>query len=120
MSPLRGDKDAPERQLNRVEPAYAFWEDRYHATAIEADDHLRRCLVYIDLNMVRAGVVKHPAEWAHSGPAGVPGIAWARDGAKGSTADLPGVGSGHARAAEAIKRAWHAADPRVTSPALDL
>jgi len=26
----------------------AFWEDRYHATAIEADVHLHRCLVYID------------------------------------------------------------------------
>ena len=36
----------------------AFWEDRYHATAIEADEHLHRCLIYIDLNMVRAGVVK--------------------------------------------------------------
>lgn len=45
----------------------AFWEDRYHATAVEADDHLYRCLVYIDLNMVRAGVVARPAEWAHSG-----------------------------------------------------
>jgi len=45
----------------------AFWEDRYHATAIEADEHLHRCLVYIDLNMVRAGMVKHPAEWAHGG-----------------------------------------------------
>ena len=45
----------------------AFWEDRYHATAIEADEHLHRCLVYIDLNMVRAGVVSHPVEWAHSG-----------------------------------------------------
>lgn len=45
----------------------AFWEDRYHATAMEVDEHLHRCLVYIDLNMVRAGVVKHPAEWAHSG-----------------------------------------------------
>src|ERR1019366_4381328 len=45
----------------------AFWEDRYHATAVEADEHLHRCLVYIDLNMVRAGVVRHPAEWAHSG-----------------------------------------------------
>jgi REP element-mobilizing transposase RayT len=32
----------------------AFWEDRYHATAIEIDEHLHRCLVYIDLNMVRA------------------------------------------------------------------
>jgi len=45
----------------------AFWEDRYHATAIEADEHLYRCLVYIDLNMVRAGMVTHPAEWPHSG-----------------------------------------------------
>ena len=45
----------------------AFWEDRYHATAIEADEHLRRCLVYIDLNMVRAGVLNHPVKWAHSG-----------------------------------------------------
>ena len=31
----------------------AFWEDRYHATASEANEHLQRCLVYIDLNMVR-------------------------------------------------------------------
>jgi putative transposase len=27
----------------------AFWEDRYHATAIETDEHLWRCLLYIDL-----------------------------------------------------------------------
>ena len=45
----------------------AFWEDRYHTTAIEADEHLHRCLVYIDLNMVRAGVVRHPSQWVHSG-----------------------------------------------------
>jgi putative transposase len=45
----------------------AFWEDRYHATAVETGEHLRRCLVYIDLNMVRAGVVDHPAEWAFCG-----------------------------------------------------
>jgi REP-associated tyrosine transposase len=37
----------------------AFWEDRYHATSIEADEHLLSCLVYIDLNMVRAQVVTH-------------------------------------------------------------
>ena len=41
----------------------AFWEDRYHATAVENGLHLRQCLVYIDLNMVRAGVVRHPSEW---------------------------------------------------------
>lgn len=45
----------------------AFWEDRYHATAIATDRHFIRCLIYIDLNMVRAGVVKHPSEWAMSG-----------------------------------------------------
>lgn len=44
-----------------------FWEDRYHATAIDTDEHLYRCLVYIDLNMVRAGVVSHPEEWPHCG-----------------------------------------------------
>jgi putative transposase len=42
----------------------AFWEDRYHATAVESGDHLFKCLVYIDLNMVRAGVVAHPSEWS--------------------------------------------------------
>ncbi len=45
----------------------AYWEDRYHATAVESDAHLFKCLVYIDLNMVRAGVVRDPNEWAHGG-----------------------------------------------------
>jgi putative transposase len=45
----------------------AFWEDRYHATAVETGKHLIQCLVYIDLNMVRAGVVCHPCEWIYGG-----------------------------------------------------
>ncbi len=45
----------------------AFWEDRYHATAIESGEHLWRCMVYVDLNMVRAGVVDHPAKWKWGG-----------------------------------------------------
>jgi len=45
----------------------AYWEDRYHATAVDTDDYLARCLVYIDLNMVRAGVLSHPAQWPASG-----------------------------------------------------
>ncbi len=45
----------------------AFWEDRYHATAIQCDEHLIKCLTYIDLNMVRTGVVKHPSDWEFSG-----------------------------------------------------
>jgi len=45
----------------------AFWEDRYHATAVETGQHLLRCIVYIDLNMVRTGAVTHPSEWAFCG-----------------------------------------------------
>jgi putative transposase len=45
----------------------AFWEDRYHATAVDTDAHLARCLLYTDMNMVRAGVVTHPGEWPDSG-----------------------------------------------------
>ena len=45
----------------------AYWEDRYHATAVESGDHLARCIVYIDTNMVRAGVVSHPLQWPFSG-----------------------------------------------------
>ncbi len=41
----------------------AFWEDRYHATAVETGLHLIQCLIYIDMNMVRAGVVTHPLQW---------------------------------------------------------
>jgi hypothetical protein len=37
----------------------------YRSTAIEADEHLHHCLVYIDLNMVRAGVIYHPAQWVN-------------------------------------------------------
>lgn len=45
----------------------AFWQGRYHRTAIQSDQHLVRCLTYIDLNMVRAGAVRHPWQWRESG-----------------------------------------------------
>ena len=45
----------------------AFWEDNYHATAVGTDEHFLECLLYIDLNMVRAGVAKHPKDWPMSG-----------------------------------------------------
>lgn len=41
----------------------AYWEDRYHATAVDTGSYLARCLAYIDLNMVRAGAVSHPEQW---------------------------------------------------------
>ena len=79
--PVHGheDKDAIPRSLQliagrtgqeynqRKKRKGAFWEDRYHATAVDVDEHLVRCLVYIDLNMVRSRVVKHPNEWSHGG-----------------------------------------------------
>lgn len=41
----------------------AYWGDNYHATLVESGACLWRCLVYIELNMVRCGVVGHPREW---------------------------------------------------------
>jgi len=45
----------------------AFWEDRYHATAVQNTEYLIRCMNYIDMNMVRAGVVKRPSDWKFCG-----------------------------------------------------
>ena len=63
---LIAGRTAQEYNL-RKERKGAFWEDRNHATAVEHSTQLIRCLVYIDLNMVRAGAVSHPSEWAMSG-----------------------------------------------------
>lgn len=41
----------------------AFWGDNFHATIVEGGEYLWRCLCYIELNMVRCGVVSHPQEW---------------------------------------------------------
>ena len=47
----------------RKQRSGACWGGRFHSTAIEPGGHLWRCLVYIELNMVRAGVVRHPRDW---------------------------------------------------------
>jgi putative transposase len=52
---------------NRKDRKGAFWEDRYHATIVQSNRHLLSCMAYIDLNMVRAGVVLHPSEWQDCG-----------------------------------------------------
>jgi putative transposase len=44
-----------------------FWSERYHATLIEDGCHFWNCMYYIDLNMVRAGVVDHPRHWSWCG-----------------------------------------------------
>ena len=45
----------------------AFWRGRFHPTLVQSGSHLSRCLFYLDLNMVRAGVVDHPLEWRYGG-----------------------------------------------------
>jgi putative transposase len=44
----------------------AFWTNRFYSTLIQDGEYLGRCLFYIDLNMMRAGVTGHPAEWKHT------------------------------------------------------
>lgn len=45
----------------------SLWEHPYQCTIIEDGRHLLNCLCYVDLNMVRAGVVGHPREWRWCG-----------------------------------------------------
>jgi putative transposase len=40
-----------------------LWEGRYKSTLIQAERYLLACMVYIDLNPVRAGIVTNPAEY---------------------------------------------------------
>lgn len=45
----------------------AFWTDRYHCTMVDGGDYAWNCMKYIDLNMVRAGVVAAPKAWKWCG-----------------------------------------------------
>lgn len=43
-----------------------LWEGRYRSTVIEAEDYLLACSRYIELNPVRAGMVRSPAHYRWS------------------------------------------------------
>ena len=43
-----------------------LWEGRYRSTLIQAERYLLACMVYIDLNPVRAGMVTDPADYPWS------------------------------------------------------
>jgi putative transposase len=45
----------------------SFWRGRFQPILVQSGSHLARCLLYLDLNMVRAQVVFHPSEWAFGG-----------------------------------------------------
>ena len=42
------------------------WEGRYKSTVVQSDRYLLACMAYIDLNPVRAGMVRDPADYAWS------------------------------------------------------
>ncbi len=43
-----------------------LWEGRYHATLVQTDQYLLTCYRYIELNPVRAGMARHPADYQWS------------------------------------------------------
>ena len=43
-----------------------LWEGRYRSTLIQAERHLLACMVYIDLNPVRAGIAETAADYPWS------------------------------------------------------
>ena len=43
-----------------------LWEGRYKSTLIQAEQYLLACMVYCDLNPVRAGMVNRPADYRWS------------------------------------------------------
>ena len=59
---------ATARDYNRrKEREGAFWNGRFRPTLIQDGIHLSRCILYISLNMLRSGAVKHPDEWKTCG-----------------------------------------------------
>ena len=43
-----------------------FWSGRFFSTIIETEKQLLNTILYIELNMVRCGVIKHPKKWKWS------------------------------------------------------
>ncbi|HIG79427.1 MAG TPA: transposase [Cycloclasticus sp.] len=43
-----------------------LWEGRYKATIIDSEVYLLTCMTYIEMNPVRAGMTKHPADYLWS------------------------------------------------------
>lgn len=63
---------------NAYQRSGTLWEGRYRATVVDSERYLLTCMRYIELNPVRAGMVKHPAEYRwtsyHANAQGAPDI----------------------------------------------
>lgn len=51
---------------NRHERSGTLWEGRYRATIVESERYLIACMVYMELNPVRAGMVAQPGDYPWS------------------------------------------------------
>lgn len=51
---------------NRHGRSGTLWEGRYRSTVLEAERYLLACMVYLDLNPVRHGLVAQPADYPWS------------------------------------------------------
>lgn len=55
------------RYFNKIEDRRGtLWEGRYHSSPIDVDAYLMACSRYVELNPVRAGIVKRPGEYRWS------------------------------------------------------
>lgn len=55
------------RRFNtRAERSGTLWEGRFRSAVLQPEAWLLDCMVYLDLNPVRAGLVQAPAAWAWS------------------------------------------------------
>lgn len=51
---------------DRHERSGTLWEGRHHASLVDSEGYLLTCMRYIELNPVRAGMVRHPGEYRWS------------------------------------------------------
>ena len=63
-------QDLGRRFVRYVNDTYrrsgTLWEGRFKASLIDSEDYLLRCMRYIELNPVRAGMVAHPGDYRWS------------------------------------------------------
>ncbi len=59
-----------QRYVQSINATYhrsgTLWEGRYKASLVDSENYLLACMRYIELNPVRAAMVKHPAEYRWS------------------------------------------------------
>jgi putative transposase len=51
---------------DRHERSGTLWEGRFHATLVESESYLLACMRYVEMNPVRAAMVRHPGDYRWS------------------------------------------------------